>query len=150
MLDRLPGVFKCLSDREVRYLVIGGVAAIVHGVPRTTFDLDLLIEATTQNAAKLLEALDDAGIASARLTDAAGLLAHEITVFRDVLRIDVQTRTPGIEFAEAWDRRETRLLDGTPYWIVSKRDLIAAKEAAGRPRDIDDLRVLRGEGHDAP
>lgn len=145
MLDRLPAVFKCLSDREVRYLVIGGVAAIVHGVPRTTFDLDILVEATTDNAARLLDALDDAGIASSRLTDAAGILTHEITVFRDILRIDVQTRTPGIDFAEAWDRRETRLIDGVPYWIVSKRDLIAAKEAAGRPRDIDDLRALRGD-----
>jgi hypothetical protein len=36
MLDRLRGVFKCLNDLEVDYLVIGGVAAILHGVPRTT------------------------------------------------------------------------------------------------------------------
>jgi hypothetical protein len=38
VLARLPTVFRCLNDRRVRAVVIGGVAAIVHGVPRTTFD----------------------------------------------------------------------------------------------------------------
>ena len=70
MLTRLPDVFRCLSARDVHYVVIGGVAAIVHGVPRTTFDVDLLIEATPDNAARLLAALQDAGIASAALTTA--------------------------------------------------------------------------------
>ena len=57
MLGRLPDVFKSLNAHEVRYVVIGGVAAIVHGVPRTTFDVDLLIEASEGNAGRLLAAL---------------------------------------------------------------------------------------------
>ena len=36
---------RLLNEREVRYLVIGGIAAVLHGVPRATFDLDILIEA---------------------------------------------------------------------------------------------------------
>jgi hypothetical protein len=133
-----------LHARDVRYVVIGGVAAIVHGVPRTTFDVDLLIEASEENASRLLAALSDAGIGSATLTTAKDLLAHEITIFRDVVRIDVQTRTPGVDFAGAWERRIERDVADTKYWLLSRPDLIASKRAAARPKDLEDVRVLEG------
>ena len=142
MLARLPDVFRCLHVHDVRYVVIGGIAAIVHGVPRTTFDVDLLIEASEPNAARLLKALEAAGIDSAALTTPQQLLAHEITIFKDVVRVDVQTSTPGVSFADAWHRRVEREVSGVPYWILSKPDLIAAKRAAGRPKDLEDVRVL--------
>ena len=144
MLARLPDVFRCLHARDVRYVVIGGVAAIVHGVPRTTFDVDLLIEASEENASRLLAALSDAGIGSAALTNPKDLLAHEITIFRDVVRIDVQTRTPGVDFAGAWERRIERDVAGTKYWLLSRPDLIASKRATARPKDLEDVRVLEG------
>jgi hypothetical protein len=131
-----------LHVHDVRYVVIGGIAAIVHGVPRTTFDVDLLIEASEPNAARLLKALEAAGIDSAALTTPQQLLAHEITIFKDVVRVDVQTSTPGVSFADAWHRRVEREVSGVPYWILSKPDLIAAKRAAGRPKDLEDVRVL--------
>jgi hypothetical protein len=131
-----------LHVHDVRYVVIGGIAAIVHGVPRTTFDVDLLIEATEPNAARLLKALEAAGIGSAALTTPQQLLAHEITIFKDIVRVDVQTSTPGLSFADAWHRRVEREVSGVPYWILSKPDLIAAKRAAGRPKDLEDVRVL--------
>ncbi len=142
MLARLPDVFRCLHVHDVRYVVIGGIAAIVHGVPRTTFDVDLLIEASEPNATRLLKALEAAGIGSAALTTPQQLLAHEITIFKDVVRVDVQTSTPGLSFADAWHRRVEREVSGVPYWILSKPDLIAAKRAAGRPKDLEDVRVL--------
>lgn len=146
MLARLPDVFRCLSARDVRYVVIGGVAAIVHGVPRTTFDVDLLIDATEENAARLLAAMQDAGIGSAALTTPRELLAHEITILKDVVRVDVQTRTPGVTFADAWARKIEREVGGVRYWLLSREDLIAAKRAAGRPKDLEDVRVLEGRG----
>lgn len=45
MLNRLRTVFESLRSREVHYLVVGGIAAVLHGVPRAAFDPDLLIEA---------------------------------------------------------------------------------------------------------
>ena len=146
MLARLPDVFRCLHAHDVRYVVIGGIAAIVHGVPRTTFDVDLLIEATTANAERLLAALAEAGIGSASLTTVDGLLAHEITIFKDVVRIDVQTSTPGVSFEDAWSRRVERDIAGTKYWLLSKKDLIESKRAAGRPKDLEDIRVLESGG----
>ena len=70
------------------------------------------------------------------------LLAHEITVFSDRVRIDVQTRTPGLTFAEAWGRRQTMIYEGQALFVVSRADLISSKRAAGHPRDLEDVRVL--------
>ena len=60
MLSRLRDVFASLSSHQVKYLVIGGTAAILYGVPRATFDLDILFEATPDNASRLLAALREA------------------------------------------------------------------------------------------
>ena len=57
MLNRFKEVFAFFQEHDVRYAVIGGVAAILHGVPRATFDMDILIEATPANARHLLDAL---------------------------------------------------------------------------------------------
>ncbi len=148
MLNRLKDVFASCERHDVRYIVIGGIAAILHGVPRATFDLDLLIEATPQNAARLLAALAEAGLGTAALTNPADLLAHEITVFRDRVRIDVQTATPGLVFREAWLRREIMVFEGQRFFVAGKADLIASKRAAGRPVDLEDVRLL--ELPDAP
>ena len=69
MLNKLTGVFESFQRHDVRYLVIGGIAAILYGVPRATFDLDILIEATPDNAKQLLDALFDAGMGTASLTN---------------------------------------------------------------------------------
>jgi len=53
MLNRFQDVFRFFQQHKVRYMVIGGVASVLYGVPRATFDLDILIEATTENAQQL-------------------------------------------------------------------------------------------------
>jgi len=142
MLNRLRDVFSSLQRHNVRYLVIGGIAAVLYGIPRATFDLDILIEATPDNAQRLLDALLEAGLGTASLTTAEALLAHEITIFNDRVRIDVQTAAPGLDFAEAWQRREAMIYQGQEMLVVSKDDLIASKRAAGRDRDLEDVHIL--------
>ncbi len=142
MLNRLQDVFASFQRHDVRYVVIGGIAAILHGVPRATFDLDILIEATAENAERLLEALLAAGLGTAALTTPAEVLAHEITIFQDRVRIDVQTATPGLCFADAWEHRLTVAYEGQAFFILAKADLIRAKRAAGRPVDLEDVRLL--------
>lgn len=143
MLQRLQGVFASLSSHDVQYLVIGGIAVVLYGVPRATFDLDILIRPDRENAERLLQALLSAGIGTAALTSAEKLLANEITVFQDRVRIDVQTSTPGLTFEEAWQRRETMEYQGASFFVVSREDLIAAKRAAGRPVDLEDVQMLQ-------
>lgn len=143
MLNQLRDVFKSLENHEVKYLVIGGIAAILHGVPRATFDLDIIIESNSSNAEKLLNALLDAKLATADLITVKKLLESEITIFEDRVRIDVQTSTPGIRFKQAWKNRKIMKYQGQNFFVLSREDLIASKLAAGRPVDLEDVRLLR-------
>jgi len=142
MLNRLKSVFESFQKHEVRYLVIGGIASILYGVPRATFDLDILIESTPDNAKRLLDSLSDAGLGTASLTDVKEVLSNEITVFKDWVRIDVQTVTPGLNFREAWEGRETMTFQGQTFYVASKKDLISSKRASGRDIDLEDVRLL--------
>ena len=142
MLNRLQDVFRSFQRHEVRYVVIGGIASILHGVPRATFDLDILVEATSDNVRRLLDALLDARLGTAALTSPEAVLANEITVFKDRVRVDVQTATPGIHFAAAWSNRKTVSYQGQEFYILSKDDLVRSKRAAGRPVDLEDVRLL--------
>lgn len=142
MLNRLQDVFKSFQQHDVRYVVIGGIATVLHGVPRATFDLDILVEATAENTRRLLAALIDAGLGTASLTTPDDVLANEVTIFRDRIRLDVQTSTPGLTFADAWQRRETVTYQGQEFFMLCKEDLIASKRAAGRDVDLEDVRLL--------
>jgi len=148
VLNGLKGVFACLNSHDVRYVVIGGVAAIAHGANRLTHDLDILIDATPENAERLLAALEQAGFGTASLISPPELLDTEITIFNDRDRIDVQTRTPGIEFDAAWSRRETADFYDQTFFVLSKEDLIASKRAAGRDVDLEDIRALQPDDRD--
>lgn len=142
MLNLLKDVFASFQKNNVHYLVIGGIAAVLYGVPRATFDLDILIEANEENAQKLLNALEDARFGTASMTNAKELASHEITIFQDRVRIDVQTFTPGINFSSAWINKETMNYQGQTFYVLSKADLISSKKAAGRDRDLEDVRLL--------
>ena len=115
---------------------------MLYGVPRATFDLDILIQASTGNARRLLDALDEAGLGTASLTSAEELVENEITVFQDLVRIDVQTSTPGLDFDAAWGKRNEMEYGGQPFYVVSLEDLISSKRAAGGDIDLQDARLL--------
>jgi len=145
MIDQLQSVFASFQRNDVKYLVIGGIAAVLYGVPRATFDLDILIEPTEANAQRLLDALSEAGFGTAEMTNAEEIIATEITIFTDRVRLDVQTFTPGIEFENAWPRRVTMSYEGQALEVVSRADLIRSKTAAGREVDLEDVRILTAD-----
>lgn len=142
MLNRLKAVFKSFQRHDLKYVIIGGIAAVLYGVPRATFDLDILIEASPQNAQRLIDALIDAGMGTATLTNADEILANEITIFKDRVRIDVQISTPGLEFEAAWEKKQNMEYQGQTFYVVSLDDLIKSKRAAGREVDLEDVRLL--------
>ncbi|MBN1867943.1 nucleotidyltransferase [Candidatus Sumerlaeota bacterium] len=142
MFHKLKDLFRSLEENDVRYLVIGGIAAGLYGVPRNTFDLDIVIEPTQDNADRLLKALASAGLGTASLTDVPTVLKNEITTFQDYVAIDVFTRTPGLRFDDAWSRRATKTYKGQAFHVVCLEDLIASKRASGRSVDLEDARML--------
>ena len=145
MFDRLQDLFKSLNSREVKYLVIGGMAAIAHGSERNTFDLDLLIEPTVENARRLLDAFLETGFGTAALITPEQLVKNEITMFKDRVKIDVQTRTPGIDFQTAWVRRVKNVGHGVEFSVLSLDDLLASKRAVRRPKDLLDLEFFESD-----
>jgi hypothetical protein len=105
-------------------------------------DLDSLIEATPKNLQQLIDALIDAGMGTATLTNVDEILANEITIFKDRVRIDVQISTPGLEFEAAWEKKQNMKYQGQTFYVVSLDDLIKSKRAAGRDVDLEDVRLL--------
>ncbi len=129
---------------EVRYLVVGGYAVSHHAQPRFTKDLDLWIEPTTGNAARVAAALHAFGIPLIEVTEVdfsqEGL---QFAVGMPPTQLDFLTTVPGLEFARCWPRRELADINGISVSYVSKADLVIAKKTAGRAQDLADLEELQ-------
>jgi hypothetical protein len=132
-----------LSCHRVRYLIVGAHALAAHGSPRSTGDIDFLIEPTPGNARRLGQALRDFGFA--RLADEAHRFAEPdrmATLGQPPLRIDLMTSIAGVAFDEAWAGRLVVRLDEHEVGFLGREQLIANKRAAGRPKDLADLALL--------
>lgn len=143
MLQQHLDIYRSLNAHRVKYVVIGGMAAILYGSPRMTKDLDLFIEATPRNAEQLLKALEAAGMGTAALTTPEKILANEVTILQDIVRLDVLTSIKGLTFAEAWPKRVVKRIKGVAVPVVTLEHLIQAKRAAGRTIDLQDVKTLR-------
>jgi hypothetical protein len=137
-------LLSSLRDAEAKFLVIGAYAVGVHGRPRATKDLDIWVEASPENAARVFRALRQFGAPLADLTESD--LAHPGTGFKMGIpprRIDVLTQIEGITFAEAWPNRiEAEFGDGVRCPVIGLADIITNKRAAARPQDLADVAVL--------
>jgi hypothetical protein len=142
MITRSKALFACLEKNRVNYVVIGGVAAILHGVPRMTGDIDIFIEPGAENARRMLNALGDLGYETSELVTPEGLAAVKMLIFENQIKIDVMLKIPGLDFATAWANRQIQSVGDQTFYIVSKADLIASKLASGRKRDLADVAAL--------
>ncbi len=134
---------RLLGEHCVKYLVVGGYAVAVHAVPRYTKDLDVWIEASTENARRVVAALDAFGFASLGLTtddfdqpDVVVQLGYEPN------RIDILTGISGVRFEDAYPRRITTPFDEIEVAMIDKASLVTNKRATGRPRDLLDVQEL--------
>ncbi len=135
-------LLRSLNERSVRYVVIGSAAFPVHGYARATLDVDFLIDAERANAEGFRAALAEFGYDVSDLT-ADDLLTQKVLLRQFRLQTDVHPYAAGVTFAGVWDRRVASAIGETPAPFASLDDLIAMKAAAGRPKDVEDLRVLR-------
>lgn len=74
-------VYRSLNSHKVRYLVIGGLAVNLYGLPRSTKDMDIFIEHQIANCKKLLQAFKSINLGTANLTDAQKIFDNEVTIF---------------------------------------------------------------------
>lgn len=158
MAFNLREIFKALADADVDYVVVGGLAVILHGHLRATRDLDLVIGLQPDNCAKGMDALSGIGLRPrlpVTLADFADPAKREDWVQnRNMLvfqlwdpanperSVDVFVREP-LDFQAMLSEVVVKDLDGVPIRFASIRHLILLKQAAGRPMDIDDIDALR-------
>ncbi len=136
-------LLSALAASNAEYLVVGGWAVGGHAEPRFTKDLDILIGANEENLARVATAFDRFG-APARIVEQLRTLRPDEFLFLGAppARIDVLRTIPGVEFDAAYARRLPVAWDGVVVDVIGRDDLIAAKRASGRERDLRDLRAL--------
>lgn len=139
--DLVLQVCDALNREEVRYLVIGGIACVLHGYARATEDVDILIERTLPNAERTLEALATLGWGFAREWSAKEILARPITVIGDDPAVDVFTVAWSIKFEDAVQRSSVLTIEDVAIPLIAIDDLIETKRT-GRLQDAADIEVL--------
>jgi predicted nucleotidyltransferase len=137
----LESLLQSLNAREVRYVIIGATAFPVHGYARATLDVDILIEPTEENASRTWEALRAFGYDVTDVT-VEDMLAKKILIRQYLLETDIHLSAAGVTFEQVWDNRVEGTIGETSAHFAGLDELIAMKQAAGRPKDVEDLRVL--------
>jgi len=157
MLGSVETILRALNDADVRYLVVGGVAVVLHGRLRVTADLDLVVQLEPANVGRAIAALERLGfrprapVAAASFADEAvrrGWIEQKgLTVFSlwspgvPGFELDLFVAEP-FDFDAAYDRATRVPLRTTHAPVLSIDDLIAMKRAVGRPQDVDDVAAL--------
>ncbi len=135
---------KLCNEHDVRYVVIGGFAVSIHGYPRGTKDLDICIEASAENADKMLKVLSEFGMASLKLTKEDFLEKGFFTQLGyEPVRIDVMNEIDGVPFNEVWKEKKTTDYEGQPIHFIGYNHLLQMKAIAGRPQDLADIAKLK-------
>jgi len=150
-------IFDELQRGQVRYLVVGGVAVVLQGHPRFTADLDLVVALDPSNARAAIAALARLGYRPRAPVDGAQFSDPKtrqrwidekgLTVFslwspaHPATDVDLFVREP-FPFDAAFSRATIADLGDVKVPVASIEDLIALKRVAGRPKDLEDIRVL--------
>jgi predicted nucleotidyltransferase len=151
-------VFKSLETNNIRYLVVGGVALVLHGVVRLTGDLDLMIDLDAANIENFLKVMAYLGYKPKLPVKAADFAEPQkraewikekgMKVFPfihnkdDFKLIDVFPENP-LPFSEAYQRRQIISASQMKISTISFNDLITLKTLAGREQDKKDIEMLR-------
>lgn len=157
MESDLLRIFDALARAHVRYLVVGGVAVVLHGHLRVTADVDLVVQLEPSNVRAAATALAGLGFrprAPVRLDQFADpeirrswIDEKGLTVFSlwspsmPGTEIDLFVEEP-FRFDDAYERALQADVSGVRIAVAGLDDLIALKRVAGRPKDDEDVRAL--------
>jgi hypothetical protein len=145
VIDDFRDFLRELVQAKVKFLVVGAHALSVHGVPRATGDLDVLIQADPANAERVMEALVNFGAPIDSLGIRASDFARPDVVAQFGLppyRIDVLTAISGVSFEEAWRDHVVAEIEGVGVPIIGRRAFIHNKRSTGRAKDLTDIESL--------
>lgn len=136
-------LLRAFIAADVRFLIVGAYALAHHGRPRATGDLDIWIDATAENAARVMRALSAFGAPLSDITKDD--FARTGVVFQIGVppgRIDILTELTGLTFAEAWAAREPGGFGEMTVDFLGRDEFVRNKRATGRAKDLADLEGL--------
>lgn len=145
--DELEQIISALEDARIEHAVCGGLALTIHGFPRATFDIDILIRA--ESLEKAFEIVAEKGYDIRGLDVSFKERAVEIRRVSkiddegEVLPLDFLLVTPFVE--DVWATREQLRWQDKTLWIVSREGLIKMKTLAARAKDLIDIGRLNDE-----
>jgi hypothetical protein len=133
-------LLRAFVGADVRFLVVGAYALAIHGRPRATGDLDVWIDATAENATRVIRALATFGAPLAEIAEAD--FARPGVVYQIGVppgRIDILTELSGLTFDEALLDCVRRPFGDVQVDFIGLKSFIRNKRATGRPRDLADI-----------
>ena len=134
-------LLRLLNEHSVDFVIIGATAFPIYGYVRATLDTDIFIRPEKSNAEKTLVALKEFGynMSDVSLDD---LLTKKLLIRQYVVEADIHPFVKGTDFDTVWRRKVESEFGDTKVYFASLEDLIEMKRAAGRPKDLEDLKYL--------
>jgi hypothetical protein len=147
-------LLRALSQHRVNFVLIGALAARLHGFPRLTADADITPARDKPNLQRLAAALNelDAKIYTESVPEGLAFDCSSTTLARARMwslvtragRVDIAFEPAGVEGYDDLKKDAERFeAFGVRFLVASLDDIIRSKEAAGRPKDLDDVAILR-------
>lgn len=131
-----------LQRRDARFVVVGGLAIILAGLARTTGDVDLLIDVSSENEARVFAALATLPDGCVRELEAGDVSKYTVVRVADEILIDLMASASGIDYAEASKSVVIHEIQGVPIPFASPELLYRMKKRAGREKDRGDIYFL--------
>lgn len=141
-LEDLARICRDLNARGAEYVVIGGIAIILHGFPRATNDIDFLIATTPENEARVLDCISRLPDGAAKQIMPGEVADYNVVRIADEVLVDLMHSGCGITYADAIKDAVTKVVHGVPVIVASHSTLWKLKQTA-REKDIQDKIFLR-------
>jgi predicted nucleotidyltransferase len=141
-IEDLARICRALNDAGARYLLIGGFAVIARGGARTTKDIDLLVDPSPDNIARVKQALrvlEDRAVDDVADDDVA---RYSVVRVADEVVVDLMAAACGVDYASAVEDVETVTIGDVPIPVASVETLIRTKNTV-RPSDAADRLYLQ-------
>jgi hypothetical protein len=137
-------LLRLFAAHEVRYLIVGGYAAMRYSQPRFTKDLDVWIEPSVENSQKVLAAFREFGMPMIDVTpDDFTKEGLQYMVGRTPVLFDFLPSLPQMNFAQCWENKTSEQENGFAVHYLGVKDLICAKSIANRPQDLMDISEIQ-------
>ena len=143
LFAEFTGLVSALDEAGVDYAVVGALALAIHGVPRATTDIDLLVPPGAVEAALRVGRTRGFLLEADPLTFRDGMVVRRLNKFEGEDHLTLDLIVVNENLTPAWASRLRVESEDGPIWVVSREALVRMKATAGRPQDLADIDSLR-------